>query len=218
MHLQPKDFGDQEAAPAPSVEPYRWFCVAVGMDGYRRHPVSDEEGAAEEYRIERRLKVAGYDAFVPVAIKTLLPKGPRRKKVERVVPLFRGYAFVRILAPVSRADWSAVSNVDGVAHILATTSGPVALPAGLVEALRDGGPVRESASPEKFRYRKGHRARITNGPFANFIGMITQTKSNKRIHMLLHMAGGREMPVVVPVSVLEPMPEPKAKPLDKNRE
>lgn len=195
--LQPEQFHVEREPEAADAGLSRWFCVAVAP----REGAMDSGGGIE---IERRLKAAGFDAFVPVAVRVLPPKGPRRKAIERKLPLFRGYAFVRLQAPVSRADWSAVCNVDGVVRIISTTSGPSPVPVGLVEALQASGPVREQSQSVATRFRKRMLARVTNGPWANFIGMISRADSDKRIEIMLRVFG-RETKVTVPVSILEPV-------------
>lgn len=213
MHLQPEQFHVEQQNTPVEATTARWYCVMVAPDGFRRHTIGDADqagGIAYEHEIERRLKVKGFDAFVPVAVHVLPPKGSRRKKVEVRTPLFRGYAFVKLASPVSRADWSSICNVDGVVRILSTTSGPSPVRMGLVEALQAAGEVREQPQAAK-HFKARSLARVTNGPFANFIGLISRVQSSKRVHLLLRMMGGGEMQIVVPVSVLEPVDEANKK-------
>lgn len=185
MHLQPTDFHVEQPAVAAVT---RWFCVATGPQ--------------QEMTVVRDLMKIGVKAFAPEAVRTIPRTGPR-KAHERRSPLFRGYAFVQLGVPLALHDWKAVLAVESVSRLLGTGAGPSALPQGFIEALIDAGPVRDMAALGPTRFRKGHRARITSGPFANFIGMVARAESDKRIHILLRLLRGGDVSVVVPVSVLE---------------
>jgi transcription antitermination factor NusG len=195
--------GEQPPAGA-DARVFRWFCVAV-RPGY-----TGLAPDGEEYEIARRLRLAGYEAFVPQFVSVLPARGPRRRAVERKSPLFRGYAFVRAVAPLAVEHRRAIADCEGVHTILGTHSGPSPMREGFVEALIEAGPVRAQPADLPTRFRKRMLARITAGAFAGLIGMVSRAESDKRIHILLRIFG-TEREVTVPVSVLEAVDQPQTR-------
>jgi transcription antitermination factor NusG len=179
---------DQTAAVAAVNK--RWFCLMVAPN--------------EESAVARRLlEEHELEAFAPVCIRRV-KSHVQHKWFDKREPMFRSYIFVELRAPVSAFDWNRIQRTKGAIRLLGTTSGPAPMPIGLVEELQAAGEQVINPPGVAHRFKRKELARVTNGPFANFVGVITRAESDKRIHMLIRLFdSARE--VVVPVSVLEPV-------------
>lgn len=127
----------------------------------------------------------GYEVFLPWRQKT------RRhaRRVETVLrPFFPGYLFVRIDPALER--WRPVNGTFGVAHIVMQGENPAPAPRGMIETLMDC--CNEAGvlawQPE---LRPGESVRVSEGPFADFIGELEELDDSGRVCVLLDIMGGR---------------------------
>jgi transcriptional antiterminator RfaH len=110
-----------------------------------------------------------------------------RKLVQVRKALFPGYLFVSFDQDVAR--WRAVNSTMGICKLVSFAENrPAQVPLGIISSL-----MRRCDSSGKLlplRYLQSDDAvRVTNGPFADFIGTVEQIASNQRIWVLLDILG-----------------------------
>ena len=109
------------------------------------------------------------------------------RRVVHLEPLFPNYLFV--LMPLTVATWYGVHWAPGARRLLGDGVLPIAVPGGLVQAIRDRieplGFVRVGLD-----LAPGARVRIRTGPFAGLEGVFQRPSSRQdRVRVLLEMLG-----------------------------
>lgn len=129
--------------------------------------------ARHEKRVAQQLAERGIDHFLPVYHSVRHWKD-RRKELDLV--LFPGYVFVK-LAHTQRLR---VLQLPGIVRFVSFSGQPAALPAGDIEALRDG--LLRGVRAEHHPYLTvGRKVKVVHGPLAGATGILLRTKPNCRI-------------------------------------
>lgn len=118
----------------------------------------------------------------------------RRKRVELDGLFFPGYLFVGI---PDRAGVGRVSNRKYVREVLGIP-GPMEIPAIVVQAIADRltGDTRSERLAVAAAYRVGEIRQLVQGPFASFMGQITELLATGRIKVDVDIFG-RAVPVEI---------------------
>jgi transcription elongation factor/antiterminator RfaH len=164
---------DQPAIPADGE---RWFVV---------HTLPYQENRAQVQLENQR-----YRTFLPKRERTIR----RARKLTTVVaPLFPRYMFI-ILDP-EHDRWRPVNSTLGVAGMVVQGERPQPVPPGIVETL-----IASSGSDGLLKLRPqlnvGDRVRLTQGPFAEYLGTLDRLDDSGRVQALLDMLG-RGVPILV---------------------
>lgn len=168
----------------PKDEPRaKWFVV---------HTYSGHENKVGTV-LKQRVESIGYmDKFFKVLIpqqqKIVVSEGKKRKVDER---LFPGYILVNMI--LNDDTWHLVRSTRGVTGFVGTGSNPTPLPEKEVQAL-----VRFMRTEEpKFeaKYQVGDSVKITEGPFAEFLGKVEEVNEEQGKLKVLVSVFGRETPV-----------------------
>ena len=147
----------------------RWYVVHT-------HPHAEE-------RVIANLAHQSFKTFCPHTQKTVRHA---RKLTHVLTPLFPNYVFVRL--NMHRDRWRCVNGTRGVVRIISQGEIPVAVPKGVVEALK----VRMDAegtidlSPS---FKVGDSVRILEGPFSELIGTLELLDGAGRVRVLLELMG-----------------------------
>lgn len=143
----------------------------------------------------RNLDRQGFGTFLPLERQT-------RKKSARYIevkePYFPGYLFVEVSSAAT--PWQAIRSTHGVARLVTFGKSPAPVPVQilmpLIESCDEQGVLQPNAP-----ISKGHRVRISNGPFVDFIGTIEGLQPEQRAWVLLEVMG-KDTRVSVPRSDL----------------
>lgn len=160
--------GPGTSAPRPRVDE-AWFVAQL-------KPNSDAIA-------QRNLLRQGFTTFLPRLHKTER-KATRFRETRR--PLFPGYIFVSV-NPASGL-WRAINSTQGITRLVSVNARPAPLPAGFVEALQErcdaDGLLRpiEALAP-------GELARITEGPFSDFVVRVESIGDDQRMWVLFDLMG-----------------------------
>jgi transcription elongation factor/antiterminator RfaH len=136
-----------------------------------------------EDRAGVRLETQGYHIFCPRLRKMVRHA---RKSTIKFVPLFPGYLFLRL--DISRERWRSVNGTRGVIRLLTQGDIPQAVPPGVVEDLKSNADV-DGALDQTPLLHAGQYVRVTEGPFANFVGTLQRLNGTDRVHVLLNLLG-----------------------------
>lgn len=149
--------------------------------------------ARSEAKALHNLHRQGYEAYLPQFLR--IRRHARR--VDRVpAPLFPRYLFVRM--DPERTQWRPIRSTFGVVDIVCHRGGPVPVPKGVVEDIRereadDGYIVLRSPS----EFTRGEPVRVVAGALADCIGLFDCVCDEDRVALLLDMLG-RAVRIEVP--------------------
>ena len=171
------------------AEDVRWYII---------HTYSGQEERVEK---NLRLRIQSldmqdriYQVVVPTEEEIVLKDGKRRPERKKVFP---GYILVRM--SMDDQSWSVVRNTPGVTGFVSIEDEkekrprPVPLEDKEVEAILnqiDSGPPKVAIG-----FQKGQMVRISAGPFADFMGTVSDIDASKGKIRVLVSFFGRETPV-----------------------
>lgn len=150
-----------------------------------------------EFGAQTQLAAQGFRTFLPLHRKTVR----HARKLKTVsAPFFPRYLFVAL--DLDRDRWRSVNGTFGVASLVMGNELPVAIPSGVVEALRAtctaDGHLRSGLV-----LGVGDRVRVLTGPFTDLVGELARIDGAARVTVLLQLLGG-EVPVSIPRVALMP--------------
>jgi transcription elongation factor/antiterminator RfaH len=144
----------------------------------------------QEKRAQIQLENQKYRTFLPRRERTIRHA---RKLTTVVRPFFPRYMFV-ILDP-ERDQWRAVNGTLGVARLVMQGERPHPVPPGIVETLvASTGP--NGLLQMRPQLKVGDPVKLTQGPFAEYLGTLDRLDDSGRVRVLLDMLG-RQVPIVV---------------------
>lgn len=162
------------------AEEPRWYVVHT-YSGYENKVASSIEKAVEN----RRLQDLIFAVSVPVE-KVMEIADNKQVEVERKV--FPGYVLIKMI--MTDDSWHVVRNTRGCTGFVGPGSKPVPLTDEEVAALNI-----EHREPVSVSYAVGDNVRITAGPLANFVGIVSELDVDaNRVRVTVSMFG-RETPV-----------------------
>ncbi|MGI8527811.1 MAG: transcription termination/antitermination protein NusG [Pseudolabrys sp.] len=153
------------------------------------------EGSAKWYvvethtRCERKAAVhlarQGFEFYLPQYQK-------RRRHARRAdtvsAPLFPRYLFVAV--DMLNQRWRAIQSTIGVIRLICNGSAPAAVADGVVEGLKrretESGFIRLERDA---RFNNGDKIRVTDGPFADCLGLYEGLSDSNRVAILLELLG-----------------------------
>jgi transcriptional antiterminator NusG len=182
------DLGDGSGYIAPDeadlvMEEVPWFAV---------HCYSGQENKVRT-NLEQRIETMGMAGKI---LKVIVPtedeievRDGKRKTVKRQV--FPGYVLVQM--HMSEESWFVVRNTPGVTRFVGMGNRPQPLSQQEVNVLL--GRMEAEAPKIKVNFRAGQKVRITDGPFADFIGVVDKIDTERAKVVALVSFFGRETPV-----------------------
>jgi transcription elongation factor/antiterminator RfaH len=143
----------------------------------------------QEKRAQIQLENQSYRTFLPKREKTVRHA---RKLTTVVAPFFPRYMFI-ILDP-EHDQWRPINGTLGVARLVMQGERPNPVPAGIVETL-----IASTGAQGFLQLRPqlkvGDPVRLTQGPFAEYLGTLDRLDESGRVRVLLDMLG-RQVPVL----------------------
>ena len=129
-----------------------------------------------------------FDVIVPTEDEVEIRDGQRRTVARKVFP---GYILVRMV--MDDSSWYVVRHTPGVTGFVGSGNRPVPLENEEVDSILR---QMEAEAPRvKVGYEKGQSVRVTDGPFAEFIGVVDELFADKGKVKVLLSFFGRETPV-----------------------
>jgi transcriptional antiterminator NusG len=144
--------------------------------------------------IEEQLEHAGMadlvgEVLVPTEQVSEVKQGQKRISERRLWP---GYILIKMT--LTDESWSYVKNTNGVIDFLGGGS-PTALTDAEVEQILSDLEAKKETVTEKHKFAVGHRVKITDGVFVNFVGTVTDVFHDKGRLSVLVSIFGRDTPV-----------------------
>lgn len=163
-----------------------------GKDWYAIHTYSGYEERVKK-NLEQRIKFMDSEdevaqVIIPTEDEVEIRGGQRRTISKKILP---GYILVEMV--MTDQSWNIVRNTPGVTGFVGSGGKPVALSEEEVEQILKQ--MRAETPKVKIGFRQGQSVRVTDGPFADFVGIVDEIGTEKgRVKVLLSLFG-RETPV-----------------------
>lgn len=161
-------------------------------DWYVVHTTSGHEARVAEtlrQRVETmNLEDKVLEILVPTQDRVVIRGGKKQTVKEKIFP---GYMLVKIV--LDDPTWLAVRTTPGVTGFVGAGNKPTPLSAKEVENIRKF--IAEPAKRFKTKFSVGEAVKITDGPFSDFLGTISEMDEEKGKVKVLVSIFGRETPV-----------------------
>ncbi len=163
-----------------------------GKQWYAIHTYSGYEERVKK-NLEQRIKFmdAADDiaqVVVPTEEEVEIRGGQRRNVARKILP---GYVLVEMR--LTDDSWSIVRNTPGVTGFVGSGGKPVPLSDEEAEQILKQ--MRAETPRVKVGFRPGQSVRVTDGPFADFVGIVDEVGADKGKVKVLLTLFGRETPV-----------------------
>lgn len=163
-----------------------------GRSWYVVHCYSGYENKVR-HSIEQRIETMGmlgkiFDVVVPTEEEIEIKDGKRRTVERRVFP---GYILVQMI--LSEESWYVVRNTPGVTGFVGMGNEPTPLRPEEVAKIMNR--MEAEAPKVKFDFQIGEKVRIGSGPFADFIGTVSEIDPDRAKVRVMVSFFGRETPV-----------------------
>ncbi len=182
------DLGDGSGYVPPEFSPEEseeahWYVIHC-YSGYENKVKANLEQRIETMGMADKI----FEVVVPTENEIEVREGKRRVVERRILP---GYVLVRM--KMSEDSWQVVRNTPGVTRFAGMGNRPQPLsPQEVEQILRR----MEAEAPKiKVNFRVGQKVRITEGPFADFMGIVDKIDTERAKVIVLVSFFGRETPV-----------------------
>lgn len=181
---QPENQTNEQPEESKPVSPdAKWYVIHV-QTGYE---------ARVKGALEQRIKSLGvedkiFDIIIPTREIIVVKKGKKSKASEKVFP---GYVLIRML--LDDNSWLVVRTTEGVTGFVGAGLKPTAISEKEVEAIMKF--VQQDQPKFKTKFSVGEAVKITEGPFADFLGTIEAIDEEKGKVRVLVSIFDRETPV-----------------------
>jgi transcriptional antiterminator NusG len=146
-----------------------------------------------KHNLEQRIDTMGMqglilDIVVPTEEEIEVKEG-RRRTVERRV--FPGYILVQLI--LTEDSWFVVRNTPGVTGFVGMGNTPTPLPQKEVNMIINR--MEAEAPRVKVTFKQGQRVRIIDGPFNDFVGIVSEIDMERTKVRVMVSFFGRETPI-----------------------
>ena len=161
----------------------QWYVIHT-YSGYENKVKTNLEHRIESMGVEDQI----YQVLVPMEEEIEIRNGQRQTVNKKVFP---GYVLVEMV--MTDESWYVVRNTPGVTSFVGSGNRPTPLRESEVKAILKQMGVE--APKFKVQFAKGQSVRVTDGPFAEFIGTVDEVHPERNKVRVLVSIFGRETPV-----------------------
>jgi transcriptional antiterminator NusG len=181
-----QDAGEgQEQLPPPANESFKWYIIHA-YSGFERKVKESLEGRVQAVGLQNKIG----RGMIPTEPVTELVNGKKRT-VERV--FLPGYVLVEM--DLDNDLWHVIKNTPRVTGFLGTGDKPVSLTEQEVSSILFRTDVSKDKPRMKIKFQKNESVRITEGPFANFNGVVDEVNEDRETLKVMVTIFGRSTPV-----------------------
>jgi transcription termination/antitermination protein NusG len=181
---------ESAAAPAEQLSPaaneqFKWYIIHA-YSGFERKVRESIESRVQAFGLQNRIG----RVMIPTEPVTEIVNGKKRT-VERV--FLPGYVLVEM--DLDNDLWHVIKNTPRVTGFLGTGDKPVALSEAEVSSILFRSEVSKEKPRLKIKFAKNESVRITEGPFANFNGVVDEVNEDRETVKVMVTIFGRSTPV-----------------------
>ncbi len=182
------------AGLAPPVnERFRWYIIHA-YSGFERKVKESIESRVQAYGLHERIG----RIMVPTEPVTEIRNG-KKYTIERV--FLPGYVLIEM--DLDNEIWHLVKNTPRVTGFLGTGEKPVALTEEEISSIIFRSDVSKDKPRMKVKFEKNESVKITEGPFANFNGVVDEVNEDRETLKVMVTIFGRSTPVELEFSKVE---------------
>jgi transcriptional antiterminator NusG len=181
-----------ELAP-PVNERFRWYIIHA-YPGFERKVRESIESRVQAYGLHDRIG----RIMVPTEPVTEIRNG-KKYTIERV--FLPGYVLVEM--DLDNEIWHLVKNTPRVTGFLGTGEKPVALTEEEISSIIFRSDASKDKPRMKVKFEKNESVKITEGPFANFNGVVDEVNEDRETLKVMVTIFGRSTPVELEFSKVE---------------
>jgi len=171
----------------------RWYVIHT-YSGYENKVKSSLERRAESLDMKDKI----FQVVVPMEEEVEITKDGHKVTTTRKV--FPGYVLVEMI--LDEKSWYVVRNTSGVTGFVgADGKQPIPLSDAEVKAILKQ--MKGETPKVKLAFAPGHRVKIKEGPFVDFMGVVDEVNTEKQKVKVLVSFFGRETPVELDFSQVE---------------
>lgn len=179
-----------EETPLPTLSPsanesFKWYIIHA-YSGFERKVKESLEGRVEAFGLQNRIG----RVMIPTEPVTEIVNGKKRT-VERV--FLPGYVLVEM--DLDNDLWHVIKNTPRVTGFLGTGDTPVALSEEEVSSILFRSEVSKTKPRLNVKFERNESVRITEGPFANFNGVVDEVNEDRETLKVMVTIFGRSTPV-----------------------
>src|ERR1700733_11437922 len=175
----------QEHLPPPVNERFKWYIIHA-YSGFERKVKESLEGRVQAFGLQNKIG----RVMIPTEPVTEIVNGKKRT-VERV--FLPGYVLVEM--DLDNDLWHVIKNTPRVTGFLGTGDKPVSLTEQEVSSILFRSDVSKDKPRMKIKFEKNESVRITEGPFANFNGIVDEVNEDRETVKVMVTIFGRSTPV-----------------------
>ena len=161
----------------------KWYVVHT-YSGHENKVATNLKQRIETMKLSDKI----FDIIVPTRNVVTVRHGKKEEQKEKIFP---GYILVRMI--LDDISWLAVRTTQGVTAFVGTGDKPTPISAVEVGAIMKF--MKMEAPKYKTSFSVGEEVKITDGPFADFLGSIDSLDEEKGKIKVLVSIFGRETPV-----------------------
>jgi transcription termination/antitermination protein NusG len=169
----------------PANEHFKWYIIHA-YSGFERKVRESLESRVQAFGLQNRIG----RVMIPTEPVTELVNGKKRT-VERV--FLPGYVLVEM--DLDNDLWHVIKNTPRVTGFLGTGDKPVALSEAEVSSILFRSDTSKEKPRLKIKFEKNESVRITEGPFANFNGIVDEINEDRETIKVMVTIFGRSTPV-----------------------
>jgi transcriptional antiterminator NusG len=184
--------------PAAAAEPvrnplFKWY-ILHAYSGFERKVRESIESRVQAFGLKDRVG----RVMIPTEPVTEIINGKKRT-VERV--FLPGYVLVEM--DLDNNLWHVLKDTPKVTGFLGTGDKPVALSEEEVSSILFRSETAKDKPRLKIKFEKSEQVRITDGPFANFNGVVDEINEDRETMKVMVTIFGRSTPVELEFSKVE---------------
>lgn len=185
----------QTAGPLapPANERFKWYIIHA-YSGFERKVRESIEGRVQAYGLQNRIG----RVMIPTEPVTEVRNG-KKYTIERV--FLPGYVLVEM--DLDDEIWHIIKDTPRVTGFLGTGDRPVALSDEEVSSILFRTDVSRDRPRQKIKFAKGESVKISEGPFANFNGVVDEVNEDRATLKVMVTIFGRSTPVELEFSKVE---------------
>ncbi|MHB1023892.1 MAG: transcription termination/antitermination protein NusG [Acidobacteriaceae bacterium] len=187
--------GETLAPPANSN--FKWYIIHA-YSGFERKVRESLESRVQAFGLQNKIG----RVMIPTEPVTELRNG-KKYTIERV--FLPGYVLVEM--DLDNDLWHVIKNTPRVTGFLGTGDNPVALSEEEVSSILFRSDVSKEKPKLKVKFEKNESVRITEGPFANFNGVVDEVNEDRETLKVMVTIFGRSTPVELEFSKVEKIEE-----------
>jgi len=156
----------------------RWYVIHT-YSGYEEAVANNLKQRKESFAVDDKI----FEIIVPKEKKIRIRDGKRKEVEEKLYP---GYVLVQMI--VTDESWYVVRNTPNVSGFVGAGTTPIPLSEEEVSVLMKR--IKEEVPQYKINVEEGDMVKITDGPFKDFDGKVSEVdKERGKVKVLVNMFG-----------------------------